>query len=63
MEVRGARSTEGACLHAVRAVEGKEALLVDTVPAKPVNEDLQPGGGQYCPLRIRLPLAVEHTMG
>ena len=67
----GTGSTVGACLHAVRAVEGKEAPLVDAVPAKPVNVcrpaeatvDLQPGRRQCCPLRVRLPSAVEHNMG
>ena len=74
-EVYAARSTDGACLSAVRTVEGKEAPIVDAVPAECVNVtfigcrpaeatvDLQPGRGQHCPFRVRLPPAVEPTMG
>ena len=32
----GTRSADGACLHAVRAVDGKQAPLVDAMPAKPL---------------------------
>ena len=58
-----------------RLFEGKEAPLVDEVPAKPVyvtfivcqpeeaTVSLQIWRRQYFPLRVRLPPAKQHTMG